>query len=70
MYYGSTTDLKKRMNEHLKGKVESTKGRRPLTLVYYEAYLDIDSARKREQQIKSSGNARKTIYDRINMMGQ
>ena len=38
-YIGSSGDLKRRMDEHGKGKVASTKNRRPLKLVCYEAYL-------------------------------
>ena len=66
-YYGSTTDLKKRVLEHNSGAVKSTKTRRPLDLVYYEAYIDLKVARLREKQVKASGNARKTIYNRLNL---
>ena len=37
-YIGFTEDLNRRIIEHTKGEVESTKKRRPLELVYYEAY--------------------------------
>ena len=67
-YYGSCVNLKNRMNEHLKGFVASTKYRRPLNLVYYEAYLFEKSARLREKQVKSSGNARKTLLEQ-NQLG-
>ena len=36
-YIGSTTDLRRRIVEHAEGEVKSTKPRRPLELVYYEA---------------------------------
>lgn len=65
-YYGSTTNLKKRVNEHNLGKVFATKHRLPVELVYYEAYLSLSAARAREQQVKTSGNARKTLHSRIN----
>ncbi len=68
-YYGSTTNLQKRLQEHQQGKVNATKYRRPLKLVYYEAYLTITSARKRERQVKTSGSARKTLHDRIDISG-
>jgi len=64
-YYGSTTDLKKRVAEHNEGKVTSTEYRRPLELVYYEAYESLDSARLRERQVKSSGSIRATLHKRI-----
>lgn len=52
-YTGSADDLKVRFEQHVRGRVASTKDRRPLTLVYYEASLDRKDARKREQYLKS-----------------
>jgi len=37
-YIGSTGDLKKRLQEHKDGKVKSTKYKKPIGLIYYEAY--------------------------------
>jgi putative endonuclease len=37
-YIGKTADLKRRYSEHSRGQVESTKHRRPLKLLCYEAY--------------------------------
>lgn len=39
-YVGYTNDLKKRVKEHSSGRVDSTKNRLPLQLIYYEACLD------------------------------
>ena len=66
-YYGSTTNLKKRVDEHQNGKVIATKYRLPMELVYYEAFLSLGAARSRERQVKTSGSARKTLHLRINM---
>ena len=52
-YSGSTKDLKQRFEQHKKGLVESTKDRRPLKLIYYEACLYQADARKREKYLKS-----------------
>ena len=52
-YYGSTADLEKRLKDHNAGKVRSTKGRRPLTLHYYEIYPTRSEAVKRERFFKS-----------------
>ncbi len=38
-----------------------------MNLIYYEAYTSEQSARLREQQVKSSGNARSTLFKRINL---
>lgn len=52
-YIGFSTNLKSRFEEHQKGKVRSTFYRRPLELVYYEAYKNEQIAKKREKQLKS-----------------
>ena len=52
-YTGYTQDLKLRFEQHNKGYVESTRDRRPLKLVYYEACLDKSDAAKREKYLKS-----------------
>lgn len=52
-YTGSADDLKLRFEQHAHGRVPSTKDRRPLKLVYYEASLNRKDARHREQYFKS-----------------
>ena len=68
-YYGSTSDLKRRVLEHQRGKVFATSYRKPLTLVYYEAYTNIDAARMREKQVKQSSSIRKALHVRIDSKG-
>ena len=53
LYKGYTKDLKLRFEQHNKGLVESTKDRRPLKLIYYEACISRDDATKREKYLKS-----------------
>jgi putative endonuclease len=53
LYTGSTKNLKLRFEQHQNGKVESTKYRRPLKLIYYETCLVEDDARRREKVLKS-----------------
>ena len=65
LYIGSINNLKKRLAEHNSGKVESTKQRKPFVLVYYEAYLAEDDARKREAALKLRGQARQHLRKRI-----
>ena len=48
-YTGFTKDLKLRFEAHDKGLVDSTKDRRPLKLIYYEACLNQDDATKRKK---------------------
>ena len=52
-YTGFTLDLKLRFEKHKKGLVLSTKDRRPLKIVYYEACLDRSDATHREKYLKT-----------------
>ena len=52
-YTGFTQDLKLRFDQNRKGLVESTKARRPLKLVYYEACFDRIDAIRREKHLKT-----------------
>jgi putative endonuclease len=53
-YVGFTQDLKFRFEQHAKGRVESTKNRRPLKLIYYEACLNQKDSTHREKYLKTS----------------
>ena len=53
LYSGYTADLKARILEHNKGRVESTKHRVPFDLIYYEAYLHQQDATTREKFFKT-----------------
>ena len=63
-YVGFTKNLAKRVDEHNKGIVPSTAGRRPFKLVYYEACLNETDALKREKYLKS-GYGRRYINKRL-----
>lgn len=52
-YVGYTKDLKLRFENHNKGQVESTRNRRPLKLIYYEACLSQQDALRREKYLKT-----------------
>ena len=51
-YVGFTKNLKLRFEKHKDGFVESTKDRRPLKLIYYEACLNKNDADRREKYLK------------------
>ncbi|MDP2672138.1 MAG: GIY-YIG nuclease family protein [Candidatus Daviesbacteria bacterium] len=53
MYTGYTKDLKLRFKLHEDGQVGSTKERRPLKLIYYEACLNQQDATHREKYLKT-----------------
>ena len=52
-YIGFTENLKSRVKKHKKGKIFVTKGRLPLNLVFYEAYLNKYDALRREKYLKT-----------------
>lgn len=64
LYTGKTEDLRRRFTEHTEGQVESTKDRRPLTLLYYEAYTNEDDASAREIFLKS-GRGREVLKKQL-----
>ena len=52
-YTGMTQDIQGRLSDHARGRVASTKSRRPLELVYHEKVHDRLKAREREKYWKS-----------------
>jgi len=67
-YIGFSSDLKKRFEQHTLGKVNATKNRRPLELIYYEAYQTENNARLREKSLKKFGSAYSGLIKRIKMV--
>ena len=63
-YTGSTNDLRRRLEEHNKGSVASTAKRKPLKLIYYEACMNEEDARRREKYLKS-GMGKKYLRNRL-----
>lgn len=65
LYFGYTDDLKERLKDHNSGRVTSTKNRRPLEVIYYEAYKSEKDARERERQIKRRAKAHISLKRRL-----
>jgi putative endonuclease len=62
LYCGQTNDLSRRIGEHNSSDTKSakyTKARRPVTLVYFETHQTIQSAMKREWQVKRWSKVKK-----------
>ncbi|AFN75436.1 excinuclease abc c subunit domain protein [Melioribacter roseus P3M-2] len=55
-YIGHTADYEKRLKDHNRGKVRSTKPYVPWKIVYLEEFNSKSEAFKREMQIKSYKN--------------
>ena len=53
-YTGYTSDIEKRIEEHSKGKVNSTKHRLSIHLVYFECSIHQEDALHREKYLKST----------------
>lgn len=64
LYYGLTTNLEKRLKEHNKGHVKSTRSRAPFDLMYFETVTSLTDARKKEKYFKS-GFGRKYIKNKL-----
>ncbi len=63
-YTGSTGNLRERIKEHNNGEVSSTKFRRPLRLIYYEACLSKCDALQREKYLKT-GMGKRYLQNRL-----
>lgn len=53
LYKGYTDNLKRRFREHNQGLVDATRNKRPIELIYYEAYQNKSDAVKRERYFKT-----------------
>jgi putative endonuclease len=58
LYIGYTSDLIKRFKEHNLGLNKSTKRYMPWKIIYYEACINIEDAKRREQYFKTSQGRR------------
>jgi len=57
-YVGLTKDISKRLEEHNAGKVDSTRSRAPLELIYWEGCLSRSDAARREKYLKTAWGKR------------
>ncbi len=64
-YIGYTSDLIKRLKEHNQGKTKSIKHKTPFKLIYYEAYINKTTARKREIELKKNSFKKETLLKRV-----
>jgi putative endonuclease len=64
-YKGSANDLRRRLQQHNNGEVDSTKPYKPFKVVYYEAYVSKHAAHLRESSVKTSGSVSVPLMRRI-----
>ncbi|HLL60125.1 MAG TPA: GIY-YIG nuclease family protein [Candidatus Nitrosocosmicus sp.] len=67
LYIGYSSNLKKRIKEHLSKKVFTTKKMNEPSLLYYEAYISEDLAREREKKIKQFGSSYMGLVKRLGL---
>ena len=65
LYIGTTTDLRRRVNEHNEGKSKYTSEYDNWDLVYYEAYKSKIDANDRERKLKQFGSSYGKLKKRI-----
>lgn len=65
LYIGATSDLRRRLRQHLGGTSVHTHKSKNWTLVYYEAYASKDEAFERERALKLFGSAYGHLKRRI-----
>ena len=58
IYTGYTADLKRRIHEHMRGEVHTTKRMHEPNLVYYEAFTNKEYAQERERYLKTTKGKR------------
>lgn len=64
-YVGFTSDLKRRLEEHNTGKVQSTKAYIPYKLVYFEGFRSKKDALIREKKLKHHGQGIRRLKERL-----
>lgn len=65
IYIGYTSNLRKRLKEHMLGKTYTTKRFLPIRCVYYEAYYCKTDAKLREKMLKQYGSSLQKLKSRI-----
>ncbi len=64
LYYGYTSDLRTRLNQHNSGQTKFTKGHIPWVLAWYCAFPSITNAKNFELYLKS-GSGKAFVYKRL-----
>jgi putative endonuclease len=58
LYIGQTNDVNRRIKDHNKGRVESTKSYIPYKLIYVEEHSTREDAVRREKELKTTEGRR------------
>jgi putative endonuclease len=58
IYTGYSADLKRRVQQHLRGEVHTTHRMGEIRLIYYEAFISKEDAMEREKYLKTTKGKR------------
>lgn len=64
LYYGFTSDLKRRISQHKSKNAKFTSRNGPFDLIFYEAYLNKVDAQKAERYFKT-GHGREVLREKL-----
>lgn len=67
-YIGYTDNITNRLKKHNTYQVRSTKAHAPLKLIYFEAYNDKTSAKKREIQLKKNSQQKEILFKKLSIL--
>ncbi len=67
LYIGYSSDLKRRLGEHIQDKVDTTKRLGCKKLIYYEAFISESIARERERKLKQFGSSYQGLIKRLGL---
>lgn len=65
LYFGCTSDLNRRIQEHNNGKSFHTKKYLPWKLIYFEGYYDKTDAYNRERSLKLHAQGLRRLKERL-----
>jgi len=65
LYIGYTKNIEERLKSHNNRLVEYTSKYKPWELIYYESFLSLEDAKKREKSLKYFGKAYGQLKSRI-----
>jgi putative endonuclease len=63
-YYGYTSNLKRRIQEHKSGRSAFTSKNGPFDLIFYEAYINKNDAKEAEKYFKT-GHGREVLKSKL-----
>jgi len=72
LYIGYTENLSNRLGEHFRGRVVATRNRKPIILIYYEAFTNKQDAKMRERFLKSGfgrSQLKKALQNKLKELG-